>query len=1010
MVFSKILRAGEGKLVRRLGRIADAVDSLADDYTDLTDAELRAKTDEFKERHADGESLDALLPEAFAVVREAATRTLGQRHFRVQLMGGAALHLGNIAEMRTGEGKTLTGVLPAYLNALTGEGVHVITVNDYLAKRDAEWMGRVHRFLGLSVGTIVSGQPPTVRREQYAADITYGTNNEFGFDYLRDNMAWSKADLVQRGHHYAIVDEVDSILIDEARTPLIISGPAESSAKWYGEFARIVPKMKRDLHYEVEEDKRTVAVTEEGVDYVEDQLGIDNLYEAVNTPLIGYLNNALKAKELFKKDQQYIVSNGEVLIVDEFTGRVLAGRRYNEGMHQAIEAKERVKIKDENQTLATITLQNYFRLYDKLSGMTGTAQTEAAELNQTYKLGVVPIPTNRPMVRADRSDVIYKTEKAKFDAVVEDIAERHEVGQPVLVGTASVEKSEVLSNYLLKRGIRHEVLNAKNHAREASIIAQAGRPGAVTVATNMAGRGTDIQLGGNAEFIADEALRARGLTPTDTPDEYEAAWDEALDAAKAQVKAEHEEVTEAGGLYVLGTERHESRRIDNQLRGRSGRQGDPGESRFYLSLGDDLMRRFNGPMLESMMNTLRVPDDQPIESKMVSRAILSAQTQVEQQNFEVRKNVLKYDEVLNRQRTVIYDERRKVLEGADLHEQVRTMVDDVVGAYVDGATETGYAEDWDLDQLWTGLKALYPVGVTVDELIDREADGEQSDLSADDLKRTLLDDVHRAYEERETALGSEVMRELERRVLLSVLDRKWREHLYEMDYLRAGIHLRAMANRDPVVEYQREGYDMFVAMLDGIKEESVGFLFNLEVKTKEEQDAEARAKQAEAEAKALAAAQAGTAKLLARQAAAAKAASGGAAAATARRSSAPAAPNAPLVEAPDPAAPVADAPAPAPPSEVPAPAAPAPAAEPAEEAATAGTGPVLAVKGLDEPRRAPENLTYSAPSLDASPAEGGKAKAAKTATVSGTKETPRNAPCPCGSGRKYKQCHGAAGS
>ncbi|HJX44688.1 MAG TPA: DEAD/DEAH box helicase, partial [Geodermatophilus sp.] len=474
MVFSRILRAGEGKLVRRLERIADAIELLSDDVADLTDAELRARTDEFRERLDDGETLDQLLPEAFAVVREAASRTLGQRHFRVQLMGGAALHLGNIAEMRTGEGKTLTGVLPAYLNALSGEGVHVVTVNDYLAKRDAEWMGRVHRFLGLSVGTILSGEKPAHRREQYACDITYGTNNEFGFDYLRDNMAWSKADLVQRGHHYAIVDEVDSILIDEARTPLIISGPAESAGKWYTEFARIVPLMKRDVHYEVEEAKRTVAVTEEGVEFVEDQIGIDNLYEAVNTPLIGYLNNALKAKELFSRDQQYIVTNGEVLIVDEFTGRVLAGRRYNEGMHQAIEAKEKVQIKDENQTLATITLQNYFRLYDKLSGMTGTAQTEAAELSQTYKLGVVPIPTNRPMVREDRSDVIYKTEKAKFDSVIDDIAERHEAGQPVLVGTASVEKSELLSTMLLRRGIPHEVLNAKNHAREAHIVAQAG--------------------------------------------------------------------------------------------------------------------------------------------------------------------------------------------------------------------------------------------------------------------------------------------------------------------------------------------------------------------------------------------------------------------------------------------------------------------------------------------------------------------------------------------------------
>ncbi|MGY1619642.1 preprotein translocase subunit SecA [Geodermatophilus sp. SYSU D00691] len=982
MVFTKLLRAGEGKIVRRLSKIADAVESLADETSELTDAELRAKTDEFRERYADGETLDELLPEAFAVVREAATRTLGQRHYRVQIMGGAALHLGNVAEMKTGEGKTLTGVLPAYLNAIAGEGVHVITTNDYLAKRDAEWMGRVHHFLGLKVGVILSGQSPAVRREQYACDITHGTNNEFGFDYLRDNMAWSKADLVQRGHFYAIVDEVDSILIDEARTPLIISGPAEQSAKWYQEFARIAPLLKKDVHYEVEEAKRTVAITEEGVEFVEDQLGIENLYEAVNTPLIGYLNNALKAKELFHRDQQYIVSNGEVLIVDEFTGRVLAGRRYNEGMHQAIEAKEKVQIKDENQTLATITLQNYFRLYEKLAGMTGTASTEAAELHQTYKLGVVPIPTNKPMVREDRPDVIYKTEKAKFEAVVDDIAERHEAGQPVLVGTASVEKSEILSKFLLRRGIPHEVLNAKNHAREASIVAMAGRLGAVTVSTNMAGRGTDIQLGGNPDFIADEALRARGLSPAETPEEYEAAWDDALEEAKAQVKAEHEQVVEVGGLYVLGTERHESRRIDNQLRGRSGRQGDPGESRFYLSLGDDLMRRFNGPMLESMMNTLRVPDDQPIESKMVTRAIRSAQTQVEQQNFEVRKDVLKYDEVLNRQRTVIYDERRKILDGVDLADQIQSMLDDVVRAYVVGATETGYAEDWDLDQLWTGLKALYPVGVTVDEVLDEVADGEQAALTAKDLEEQLLADVHRAYDEREAKLGAEVMRELERRVLLSVLDRKWREHLYEMDYLRAGIHLRAMANRDPVVEYQREGYDMFNAMLDGIKEESVGFLFNLEVKTKEEQEAEAKAKQEEAEARALAAAQEGTARVLARQAAqeeAARKAAASGGAATARR-------------AKKPAAPVAAA---------------APAAEVEEEPAPSGTGPQLAVKGLDAPKPA-QNLSYSAPSLDASPKESGSAKAAKTATVTGTKEPSRNAPCPCGSGKKYKFCHGAA--
>ncbi len=832
VVLAKILRAGEGKTVRRLSTIAEHIETLEDDYVDLTDAELRAQTDTFKERFADGETLDDLLPEAFAVVREAARRTLGQFHYKVQLMGGAALHLGDIAEMKTGEGKTLVSTLPAYLNALSGNGVHIVTVNDYLASRDADWMGRVHRFLGLSVGKILSELPPEKRKAAYGADITYGTNNEFGFDYLRDNMAWSLDDLVQRGHNYAIVDEVDSILIDEARTPLIISGPAEENQRWYLEFARLSPRMKRDEHYEVEEGKRTVAVTEEGVAFVEDQLGIENLYEAANTPLVGYLNNSLKAKELYKRDRDYIVTNGEVLIVDEFTGRVLHGRRYNEGMHQAIEAKESVQIQQENQTLATITLQNYFRLYDKLSGMTGTAQTEAAELHQIYKLGVVPIPTNMPMVRDDETDLIYKTEDAKFASVVDDITERHEAGQPVLVGTASVAKSERLASLLLRRGIPHEVLNAKNHAREAAIIANAGRKGAVTVATNMAGRGTDIMLGGNPEFAADLALRDRGLTPDETPEEYEAAWQDALDKAKAEIAKEHEEVVELGGLYVLGTERHESRRIDNQLRGRSGRQGDPGESRFYLSLGDDLMVRFNGERVAQMMTLLRLPEDVPIEQRMVSKAIQSAQTQMEQQNFEIRKNVLKYDEVLNKQRTVIYAERRKVLDGADLSDQIRDMVAEVVRGYVQGATASGYAEEWDLDQLWTALKTLYPISLSVDEAVD-QAGGHKSDLTREFLVEELTADAEAAYDAREEDLGSEVMREFERRVLLSVLDRKWREHLYEMDYLQEGIGLRAMAQRDPLVEYQREGFDMFSAMMDGIKEESVGFLFNLEVQVEE---------------------------------------------------------------------------------------------------------------------------------------------------------------------------------
>ncbi|HEY3087595.1 MAG TPA: preprotein translocase subunit SecA [Jatrophihabitantaceae bacterium] len=832
MVLAKILRAGEGKMVRRLAAVAEHIETLEDDYVDLTDAELRGLTDTFKERLADGETLDDILPEAFAVVREAARRTLGQFHYKVQLMGGVALHLGNVAEMKTGEGKTLVSTLPAYLNALDGKGVHIVTVNDYLAGRDADWMGRIHRFLGLSVGKILSNQPPELHRAAYLNDITYGTNNEFGFDYLRDNMAWSLDDLVQRGHNYAIVDEVDSILIDEARTPLIISGPAEENQRWYLEFARLAPRMKRDVDYEVEEGKRTVAVTEDGVALVEDQLGIENLYEAANTPLVGYLNNSLKAKELYKRDRDYIVSNGEVLIVDEFTGRVLHGRRYNEGMHQAIEAKENVQIQQENQTLATITLQNYFRLYEKLAGMTGTAQTEAAELHQIYKLGVVPIPTNMPMIRADETDLIYKTEDAKFAAVVDDIAERHDEGQPILVGTASVAKSERIAALLLRRGIPHEVLNAKNHAREAAIIANAGRKGAVTVSTNMAGRGTDIMLGGNPEFFADLTLRERGLIPEETPEEYEAAWPDTLEKLKAETAKEHDEVVEMGGLYVLGTERHESRRIDNQLRGRSGRQGDPGESRFYLSLGDELMVRFNGERVAQMMNFLRLPEDVPIEQRMVSKAIQSAQTQMEQQNFEIRKNVLKYDEVMNKQRTVIYAERRKILEGANLSDQIRDMVAEVVRGYVEGATASGYAEEWDLEQLWAALKTLYPVSLTIDEAIE-QAGGHRSDLTRAYLVEELTADAESAYDAREEELGSDVMREFERRVLLSVLDRKWREHLYEMDYLQEGIGLRAMAQRDPLVEYQREGFDMFGAMMDGIKEESVGFLFNLEVQVEE---------------------------------------------------------------------------------------------------------------------------------------------------------------------------------
>jgi preprotein translocase subunit SecA len=920
-ILDKILRAGEGKILRKLKRIADQVNSIEDDFTSLSDVELRELTDEFKRRYADGETLDDLLPEAFATVREAARRVLGQRPYDVQIMGGANLHLGNISEMKTGEGKTLTCTLPSYLNALTGKGVHVITVNDYLAKRDAETMGRIHRFLGLEVGCIVSGQQADERRKQYEADITYGTNNEFGFDYLRDNMAWSLDECAQRGHYFAIVDEVDSILIDEARTPLIISGPGEQSGKWYQEFAKIVPRLVRGKEaknpneestgdYIVDEKKRTVGILESGVAKVEDWLGIDNLYKPEHTHLVGFLNNALKAKELFKKDKDYIVSDGEVLIVDEFTGRILHGRRYNEGMHQAIEAKEAVKVKDENQTLATVTLQNYFRLYEKLAGMTGTAATEANEFHQTYKLGVVPIPTNRPMIRKDQPDVVYKTEDAKFNAVVDDIKERYERGQPVLVGTTSVEKSERLSKALKRRGVPHEVLNAKNHAREATIIAEAGRKGAVTVATNMAGRGTDIMLGGNSEFRADLELRQRGLDPVETPEEYEKAYPEALEKARAAVKAEHDEVTQLGGLYVLGTERHESRRIDNQLRGRSGRQGDPGESRFYLSLGDDLMRLFNSAKVEIIMNRLQIPDDQPIESGIVSKAIASAQHQVEQQNFEIRKEVLKYDEVMDRQRKVIYAERHRVLEGADLHEQVRGFIGEVIDGYVQGATAEGFAEEWDLDKLWKAFGELYPVSVRIDDIVE-EAGGRE-ELTAELISEKIKKDALEAYDRREEEFGPETMRDIERRVILSVLDRKWREHLYEMDYLREGIGMRAYAQKDPKIEYAREGYEMFTAMLEGIKEDSVGFLFNLEVEVQEN----------------------------------------------------------PIVEE--------------------------------EDAVIAETRSIIA-RGLRGPER-PAELEYTAPG------EQGGVEHTKVRTTQAERaaygNVERNAPCPCGSGKKYKRCHG----
>ena len=832
-LLDKLLRAGEGRAVRELEKIAQQVNKFENSISALDDSALRGKTDEFKERVNKGESLDSLLPEAFAVVREAAKRTLGQRHYDVQLMGGAALHKGNIAEMKTGEGKTLVSTLPAYLNALSGKGVHVVTVNDYLAERDSEWMGRVHRFLGLRVGVILSRMSPSERREAYSADITYGTNNEFGFDYLRDNMAWTLSDCVQREHNFAIVDEVDSILIDEARTPLIISGPADKPTKWYVEFANLVARLSPDVHYEVDNKKRTVGILDEGVTRVEEALKIENLYEAANTPMIGYLNNAIKAKELFKRDKDYVVMNGELLIVDEHTGRMLAGRRYSEGLHQALEAKEKIEIQDENQTLATITLQNYFRLYNKLSGMTGTAMTEASEFMQIYKLGVIPIPTNKSMQRIDQPDLIYKSEVGKFTAVAEDISNRHKKGQPVLVGTVSVEKSEELSGMLKRKGIPHEVLNAKQHEREAAIIARAGSVGAVTVATNMAGRGTDIMLGGNPEFMADFELQAKGLSPVDTPEEYEKAWPGEIAKQKSAVEQEHEKVVALGGLYVLGTERHESRRIDNQLRGRSGRQGDPGESRFYLSLQDELMKRFNSGLVERFLGAAGMPEETPLESKIVSNAIKSAQTQVESLNFEMRKNVLKYDDVMNKQRTVVYSERREVLEGADIKDLTNDFLTETITAYVNSATNSGVAENWDLNTLWTALKSLYPISITVEDLVSEV--GEVGALDSEFILDRVLTDAKNAYDRRETDLTSTVMRELERKILLSVLDRKWREHLYEMDYLQEGIGLRAMAQRDPLVEYQREGYDLFSAMMDAVKEELVGHLFSAEVQVEGDQ-------------------------------------------------------------------------------------------------------------------------------------------------------------------------------
>ena len=841
-ILDRILRAGEGKKVKALADILPDINALAAQMSAMSEAELRGKTGEFKSRLNRGETLEDLLIESFAVVREASTRVIGQRHYDVQLMGGAALHAGWVAEMKTGEGKTLVSTLPAYLNGLSGKGVHQITTNDYLAQRDAEWMGQIHRWLGLSVGLVISGRrsSSTEKRADYAADITFGTNNEFGFDYLRDNMAGTLDEKVQRGFSFAIVDEVDSILIDEARTPLIISGRVADAAKLYYRFASIVRTMVRDVDYDVEEDKRIVVPTETGIEKVEKQLGIDNLYDEVQQNFVHQLQVALKASVLYHRDKDYIIQDGEVKIVDEFTGRILEGRRWSEGIHQAVEAKEGVQIKEENQTLATITLQNYFRMYEKLSGMTGTAQTEAAELMNTYNLQVVPIPTNREMVRVDQADLIFKTETAKFDAVVSDLEERHAKGQPVLVGTISVEKSEQLSKKLQQRGIPHEVLNAKQHTREAMVVTQAGRLGAITVATNMAGRGVDILLGGNPDGLARQDVLKEGHSPETLLDEFalpvalemmppdfitardkaQQRYHELLEKYIEKCKVEGDQVRALGGLYVLGTERHESRRIDNQLRGRSGRQGDLGESRFYLSLDDELMRLFATGALSWVMGRA-LPDDEAIEAKMVTKAIERAQSTVEQRNGEVRKNVLKYDEVMNEQRKVIYQRRDQILQGLDLKAAAMEYLAEAVDALIEAHCVAEVDDEWDVSGLALELATFWPTKIAAANLASCDSTDEMYDL--------VMADASGFYALREIEMGESVMREVERQVMLRIIDQRWREHLEEMDYLQEGINLRAVGQKDPLIEWQREGFEMFGTLMKGIAQDFVKYVMHVQV-------------------------------------------------------------------------------------------------------------------------------------------------------------------------------------
>jgi preprotein translocase subunit SecA len=930
-IMDRLLRAGEGKKVRALKDLCPDIGALEPEMQALTDEDLARKTIEFRERLDNGAELDDLLIEAFAVVREAAVREIGQRHYDVQLMGGAALHFGWVAEMKTGEGKTLVSTLPCYLNGLTGKGLHVITVNDYLATRDAEWMGQIHRRLGLSVGLILPrNDPPSHKREQYACDITYGTNNEFGFDYLRDNMAMTAAEKVQRGHTYAIVDEVDSILIDEARTPLIISGKVGDAAKLYVKFAQVARGLTKDVDYEVDDEKKIVFPLPPGIEKVERDLGVENLYDDVATSLVHQLNVAIKAKELYRRDTEYLVTDGEVKIVDEFTGRVLEGRRWSEGLHQAVEAKEGVRIKEENQTLATVTLQNYFRMYDKLAGMTGTAVTEAAELMSTYTLQVVPIPTHRPLARVDAGDLIYRTEEAKFNAVADDIEERNATGQPILVGTTSVEKSERLARILEKRGVPHHVLNAKQHTREAEVVTQAGRVGVVTVATNMAGRGVDILLGGNPDGLAERELRAAvaagdfgedvviGDGADDGVLDVEAIGNEGIRKRFADLtakfseecKAEGDRVRELGGLYVLGTERHESRRIDNQLRGRSGRQGDPGESRFYLSLEDDLMRWFATGAIEWVMGK-GWDDDVPIQAKMVSRAIEKAQNTVEARNGEIRKNVLQYDEVPNEQRKVIYTRRDQVLDGDDLRDETLQALASVVDDLVETHCSSDYTEDWDLEALVADTATYWPATL--------EPSGLSGAATSDEVYDLLMADAMGQYEAREEEFGAEDMRQVERQVMLRVIDARWRDHLKELDHLRDGINLRALGQKDPLSEWQRESYDMFGSLMDTINKEYVQYVMHVQV-TEQPERPTLRPQRL-------------------------------------------------------------DYTAPAGPSDSTGPGRPTTDDTAAAAEAPASVGP--AVAEADEPQAARAPVVRSE-----------------------WEKTPRNAPCPCGSGKKYKQCHG----